>query len=254
MNDIELAYLPQLLVALSERFAGEPVLKIACLGYPDVIVAQATYDALFKPESQALLEIRANSDQLVKAHGRGQGVQNVPTFESLIEAIRAEHGIAQRIEPVYFDFQTYEGSETLHDFNEPIDRTHHNNFHLVWNGGTIEHIFDIATAFKNIVYIKKEGGLSYHAGPFNMNNHGFYNLCPVFFSDFCHPNACAVISFALANLSPPYETHAVPSLDKRYSVLSERELIFITVLEKREHRDHLVNPIQGRYKDKEAWV
>lgn len=253
MNDIELAYLPQLLVALSERFAGEPVLKIACLGYPDVIVAQATYDALFKPESQALFETRTNSDSLIKAHSR-KNIQSVPSFESLLEAIRAEHGITQKIEAAYFDFCSYMGAEKLHDFNDPIGKDHYDTYHLVWNGGTIEHIFDIATAFKNVIYITKAGGLSYHAGPFNMTNHGFYNLCPLFFSDFCHPNGCGVMTYTLANLSEPFDTFDLPALDRRFVVLPDRELIFIAVIEKREHRDHLVNPIQGRYKDKEAWV
>lgn len=253
MNDIELAYLPQLLKLLSERFADETVLKIACLGYPDVVVAQSTYNVLFKPDSLAKLETRANSDSLTKAHGR-KNVQSVPSFEYLLEAIRVQQDIAQKIEATYFDFRTYTGTEILHDFNDPIAKDHYDTYHLVWSGGTIEHIFDIATAFKNVVYITKAGGLSYHAGPFNMVNHGFYNLCPLFFSDFCHPNGCAVMTYTLANLLEPYDTFDLPAIDRRFVVLPERELIFIAVLEKREHRDQLVNPVQGRYKEKEAWV
>ena len=79
-----------------------------------------------------------------------------------------------------FDFQTYEGSEVIHDFNYPIQQKYNSKFDIVLDFGSIEHIFNIAQAIGNLALITKKDGLIFNENPLLMLNHGFYSLIRCF--------------------------------------------------------------------------
>ena len=47
------------------------------------------------------------------------------------------------------DASPYEGAARLHDLNEPVPAAWHEQFDLVFDGGTLEHVFNLPTALKN---------------------------------------------------------------------------------------------------------
>src|SRR3546814_16038676 len=60
---------------------------------------------------------------------------------------------------------------------------------LIYNGGTLAHIFDTRAALKYLHDMLLPGGLVVHVGPLNgWVDHGFYQFSPTFFSDYYRAN------------------------------------------------------------------
>lgn len=80
------------------------------------------------------------------------------------------------------DFSDYEGANILHDLNQPIPKELEGRFDLVYDGGALEHIFNIPVALKNMMEMVEPGGcLIANVVANNYFGHGFYQLSPEFF-------------------------------------------------------------------------
>lgn len=87
------------------------------------------------------------------------------------------------------DVSDFEGADIILDLNETLPMDYVDRFDYVLNGGTLEHIFDIAKAMNNITKLVKFGGSICHIAPaVGMVNHGFYSISPTFFVDFYKRN------------------------------------------------------------------
>jgi hypothetical protein len=81
-----------------------------------------------------------------------------------------------------FDFSAYQRATVVHDFNEPLPRSHHAIYDAVVDGGTIEHIFDVRQVLSNYMALPKIGGDVYICtAANNLCGHGFYQFSPEFF-------------------------------------------------------------------------
>ena len=73
-------------------------------------------------------------------------------------------------------------------------------FDLVTNNGTGEHVFDQAMVFRNMHQLAAPGGLMLHIMPFvHWENHGFYNFHPILYMDVAHANGYGIEKISLAN-------------------------------------------------------
>ena len=63
------------------------------------------------------------------------------------------------------DFTASESCTMVHDMNHPVSDRLASSYDLVFEHGTLEHIFDIRTAFANIVKMLKVGGTVFHLAP-----------------------------------------------------------------------------------------
>ncbi len=99
-----------------------------------------------------------------------------------------------------FDASEYESATVLHDMNKPLD--HSRQYDTVIDFGTLEHIFDLAVAFKNIAMLCKPGGSIVHSLPANnYNGHGFWQFSPeLFFSLYSTSNGFADTEVYIAQL------------------------------------------------------
>jgi len=92
------------------------------------------------------------------------------------------------------DYSDYEGATIIHDFNSPISAELEGRFDLVIEGGSIEHIFDTKTSFKNLMKLVRPGGhilVSQMAN--NFLGHGFYQFSPdLFYRTFSKENGFTV--------------------------------------------------------------
>ena len=77
------------------------------------------------------------------------------------------------------DASDYEKASVIHDLNEPVPEHLYNQYDIIFDGGTIEHIFDVKTVFENVKKMLKVGGvfLSVNGGN-NHLGHGFYQFSP----------------------------------------------------------------------------
>ncbi|WP_299353695.1 class I SAM-dependent methyltransferase [uncultured Shimia sp.] len=77
------------------------------------------------------------------------------------------------------DFSDIEGAEYVHDLTKPIGRSLRKKFDVIYDGGTTEHVFDIAMAFRNVHRMLKDGGVFISCvGTDGWFGHGFYQVGP----------------------------------------------------------------------------
>lgn len=77
------------------------------------------------------------------------------------------------------DASTYEGAGVVHDLNLPVPFRLHGAFDTIFDGGTIEHIFDIPTVLHNVDALLSSGGLFISVnGANNFLGHGLYQFSP----------------------------------------------------------------------------
>lgn len=105
------------------------------------------------------------------------------------------------------DISNYEGADILLDLNEKLPDKHR-TFDFVMNIGTLEHVYNVATAMKSICELTKRGGYILNIGPAaGYVDHGFFSFSPAFFEDFYFENGYETIDLFLEmiNDQKPYE-------------------------------------------------
>lgn len=94
-----------------------------------------------------------------------------------------------------FDVSAYEGATHLHDMNKEIPPEIMEQYSVVLDGGSLEHVFNLPIAIKNCMEMLKIGG--HYLGITPANNfmgHGFYQFSPeLYFSIFTHQNGFELI-------------------------------------------------------------
>ncbi len=77
------------------------------------------------------------------------------------------------------DFSPSEGAEHVVDLNYPVKESLHEQFDFIYDGGTIEHVFNVAQALENVFNMLRPGGVFASAN--GMNGwwaHGLYQFNP----------------------------------------------------------------------------
>jgi SAM-dependent methyltransferase len=88
------------------------------------------------------------------------------------------------------DFSSYEKATIIHDLNNSIPENLKNKYDLIFDGGTLEHVFNFPIAIKNCMDALKPGGHFISITPANnLCGHGLYQFSPeLFFSIFNRKN------------------------------------------------------------------
>ena len=88
------------------------------------------------------------------------------------------------------------------DLNKNISKNYNFNeqYDLVINNGTGEHVFNQYSLYLNFHNLTKTNGIMLNILPFiDWINHGFYNFNPIFFADLAASNNYKIIKISLAN-------------------------------------------------------
>lgn len=128
------------------------------------------------------------------------GVQSMyVSMESLPADLRAKIGDKELTTETFFkligfstvetsDADYYEGCDRIINLNEP-PKEGMKQYSCVLDMGTLEHVFHIPNALKNIISSLKVGGRVIHMLPTNNYvDHGFYMFSPSFFWDYYQAN------------------------------------------------------------------
>jgi hypothetical protein len=101
------------------------------------------------------------------------------------------------------DFSDYEGANLIHDLNKPIPDSLHERFDLLFDSGSLEHVFNVPAALRNYVHLVRKGGLLVLDLPIDgCSGHGFYQFSPeLFYRYFSSETGCRVEAmFCVENL------------------------------------------------------
>ena len=94
------------------------------------------------------------------------------------------------------DANDFEDADFLFDLNdEKVPDVHRGVYDLVIDSGTLEHVFHLPNALRNVVNFASDGGRVIHLSPSsNHIDHGFYMFSPTLFWDFYSVNEQEIIA------------------------------------------------------------
>jgi hypothetical protein len=91
------------------------------------------------------------------------------------------------------DASPYEKASMTLNLNVAVPDSLHGKFDVVYDGGTMEHIFNVPGVLRNIHDLLAAGGRAIHVVPSsNMVDHGFYSFSPTLFADYYRANGYAL--------------------------------------------------------------
>lgn len=132
------------------------------------------------------------------------------------------------------DASSYEGATFIHDLNEPIDGSLKNQFSVVFDGGTLEHIFNFPQAIRNCMEMVRVGGHFLQVS--NANNfmgHGFYQFSPeLIFGVFSEGNGFATEAVFLHEYAEGDKWYRVvdpKAIGKRVELCNRNPTLMLTI-------------------------
>jgi SAM-dependent methyltransferase len=143
-------------------------------------------------------------------------------------------------ELVSVDFSRYEGASFVHDMNVPLSADVVGQFDLVFDGGTLEHIFNFPCAIRSCMDLVKVGGHLVLVTPTNnWCGHGFYQFSPeLFFRVLSAENGYKVermIAFEAYPNSEWYDVADPNRIGSRVELAHGNHQVLLLVLAKRLH-------------------
>lgn len=159
---IEVQTVKLLLVA---RQAGVDFGKTLTIGRQDMLVSSADATAAFARFGEKL-----SADEAAAVSGRQ---------DRFSDALFRRLG-ARTVDSM--DISDFEGATLIHNLNRPLPPETAGGFSVVFDGGTLEHVFNCTTALASYMALPRVGGHLMIAVPSNNEmGHGFYQFSPEFF-------------------------------------------------------------------------
>jgi SAM-dependent methyltransferase len=179
---------------------------------------------------QELYVDRASVEQVI-----GRTVTEDTYCEPVLKALGAENVNS-------IDFSDYESPTYVCDLSFPVnlDRT----FDTVIDSGSLEHIFDVAQAFRNLISFARVGGRIIHILPVNnLNGHGFWQFSSdLLYTLYSLENGFenTTVYYASGLNSSEWREIPVTRSGQRTEAVSIEPLILLSVTEKVKNTDRLV--------------
>lgn len=140
----------------------------------------------FRPEGRTLMlgrhSFRVNNrfyrlyDRALRPVGLDATPRDLEQEDGYCERLMARLGFGDMES---MDFSDYEGAGILHDLNRPVPEELEGQFGMIFDGGTIEHVFNVPMALENVFRMLRPGGRFVSAN--GMNGwivHGMYQFNP----------------------------------------------------------------------------
>src|SRR5258706_12882891 len=145
--------------------------------------AGASFDRVLTVGRQTLLTSPVEANSVLSRHGiRLSATQTQQLFDhqkGYCEPLLKLLG-AQRVDSI--DASDYEGLSIGHEMNQPLPDSYHDQFSMVIDGGSLEHVFNFPTALTNCMDAVIPGGHFIGITPSNnLMGHGFYQFSPELF-------------------------------------------------------------------------
>jgi SAM-dependent methyltransferase len=151
------------------------------------------------------------------------------------------------------DASGYEGATIIHDLNLPLPASAVETVDFVYDGGTLEHVFDIATALRNVTQLLTvDGTLLISGAANNQCGHGFYQFSPELFYRYLEANGFVDIRVYLVGLLTPNRWRRVADpkvLGRRVQVMTAEPTQIIVMARKSVALAQAVVPQQSDYSE-----
>lgn len=157
-------------------------------------------------------------------------------------------------EVVSVDKSDFESATLLHDLNDRFPESEWGRSDFVFDGGTLEHIFNYPAALLHCLELVRVGGHFLTITPaHNLMGHGFYQISPeLFFRVFCPPNGFVlrkIVLFDSSQTDADFFQVNDPAGTGRRTELAYRRPMLLAALAQRTANGPLLNliPQQSDY-------
>jgi hypothetical protein len=157
------------------------------------------------------------------------------------------------------DYSSYEGATIIHDMNTKIQVSKQYNY--IYDGGTIEHIFNTPQVLENVIDLLDVGGLFCSVTcNNNLSGHGFYQFSPkIFLSSFTKKYGMELVSLYIAQVGSEYQSwidvmsYGSDNTGRNTSNFNSSNMVYIITLAKKISNDRVsliaVPPQQHSYNE-----
>ena len=152
------------------------------------------------------------------------GLTKMVDYGDYCEPLLLEHFGAESVDS--YDNSDYESATRICDMNQPL--TPARQYDTIIDAGTLEHVYNVPQALRNISALARPGAQILHILPANgFCGHGFWQFSPeLFFSLYSEANGYDETEVFLAHLSDEscwYQVHK-PDRGKRVDVVTSKAL------------------------------
>lgn len=153
-------------------------------------------------------------------------------------------------EAASLDISKYEGATHIGDLGAPMSLPR--TYDTIIDAGSLEHVFDVATAFRNLIAFTAIGGRIIHALPVNnLSGHGFWQFSSdLIYALYSSENGFADTRVYYASSINPDDWRLVPppGPGTRTELVSLEPVILLSVTTRQRHADALrvVQPFYDR--------
>jgi len=160
------------------------------------------------------------------------------------------------------DANNFENATHIHDFNKPVPLKLHNKYNYILDGGTTEHIFNIAQVYQNIIDMLEIGGIFVAFLPNNnLSGHGFYQISPeLYLSVFSEKYGCKVLELYLTKIDDEKEVwinvNSLNGYRNETKIDTKNPVIIFAIVQKISNTrlSLLDNPPQQYSYEHEHWI
>lgn len=148
--------------------------------------------------------------QILKLSGLGENVDAMTGSQSVADELLRNLGAS---DVSTMDASSYEGASIVHDLNEPVPADLYGKFDTIYDGGSLEHIFNVPVVVVNYLKMLSVGGhVMIATVANNYLGHGFYQFSPEWaFRTFSGEWGCRVKSCYL--VSNKDQVELIPAMD-----------------------------------------
>lgn len=174
-------------------------------------------------------------------------------FEKFAEPLFSILG-ATRIDSI--DYSDYEGASIIHDLNQPLPQFLQKKYSIVFDGGTLEHVFNFPQAIKNCMDMLEVGGHFLSITPTNnLCGHGFYQFSPeLFFSVFSEKHGFVIKLLAMGveqdaeGITEWYQVNDPKTVKRRVTLRNSQPTHIMIIAQKITDTENIsLQPIQSDY-------
>ena len=213
--------------------------RLVCLGYPDMLVTEAQLTRLCGSDILDRIQFRDDSRPILQWYHLADSMTRIVESQSLFSAL----GISAD----FLDIHASRGFEIVADLNKPLPSELHGRYDLIYDGGTMEHCFNVGQVMRNILMLGKVGAHIVHINPLNYYNHGFFNFNPTFYYDFYTQSGNRLVSEFYGVHGPVLNSQLVtlPAL-RGFRSVPERMTVMVAAQKLVEGEP--VWPLQSKYR------
>ncbi len=204
-------------------------------------------DSVLTLGRQSLLVTPGNVARLLQLHGRAGTTPDAGAPISYADELFRILGF-NRIDSM--DASAYENASIVHDLNKPVPATLHGRYELVWDGGTLEHVFNFPVALASAMQMVKVGGHLVLGTPANNQcGHGFYQFSPeLFFRVLSPENGFELVRMYITGKGGPYHVADPASVGGRVELLNDDgALLMVHARRSRQAEIFSTTPQQSDY-------